>query len=126
MAKKAKLKTFVAIYLASESGNMLKQWAKLSAKERKQKELEGITAWHAWAKKNKKSIVEMGNPLGATLRADRKGIRKTSNAMTGYTIVKAKTHKSAAKLFADHPHFTLFPGEAVEIMECLELPGMPE
>jgi hypothetical protein len=126
MAKKAKLKTFVAIYLGSESGSMMKKWATFDRKTRQQKEAEAITAWHAWAKKNKKSIVEMGNPLGATLRADRKGIRKTSNAMTGFTIVKAKTHKSAAKLFSDHPHFTLFPGEAIEIMECLEIPGMPE
>jgi len=26
-------------------------------------------------------------------------------------------------MFVGHPHFTIFPGEAVEIMECLPIPG---
>jgi len=121
-----KLKKFVAIYLASESGNMMKEWEKLDRKSRQQREKEAITAWHDWAKKHKKCIIDMGNPLGSTMRADRKGVRKSSNAVTGYTIVKAKTHAAAAKLFAKHPHFTMFPGEAVEVMECLEIPDAPK
>jgi hypothetical protein len=24
-----------------------------------------------------------------------------------------------------HPHFTIFPGDSVEIMECLPMPGQP-
>jgi hypothetical protein len=28
------------------------------------------------------------------------------------------------KLFENHPHFTIFPGEAIEVMECLPIPGM--
>ncbi len=31
----------------------------------------------------------------------------------------------AARMFADHPHFAIFPGDSVEIMECLPLPGQP-
>jgi len=27
-------------------------------------------------------------------------------------------------LFIDHPHFSIFPGQSVEIMECLPLPKM--
>jgi hypothetical protein len=26
-------------------------------------------------------------------------------------------------MFVNHPHFTLLPGDAVEILECLPLPG---
>ncbi len=44
------------------------------------------------------------------------------NAMTGYVIVRAESHEAAAKLFENHPHFSIFPGESVEIMECLPLP----
>ena len=29
----------------------------------------------------------------------------------------------AAKMFEGHPHFTIFPGDSVEIMECLPLPA---
>ena len=43
--------------------------------------------------------------------------------MTAYVIVEAESHEAAAEMFADHPHFTIFPGDAVEIMECLPMPG---
>lgn len=117
------MKTYLAVYLAKGNGDMLKKWSKLSKKERVALEQAGINAWHAWLKKNKKFIVETGSPIGATLRTDKKGVHKTANAITAYTVVKAKTQKAAAKLFANHPHFTIFPGESIEVMECLPLPG---
>ena len=40
----------------------------------------------------------------------------------GYTIVQAESQEAAAKLFLNHPHFMIFPGDGVEIMECLPLP----
>ena len=43
--------------------------------------------------------------------------------MTAYVIVEAESHEAAAEMFAGHPHFTIFPGDAVEIMECLPMPG---
>lgn len=33
-----------------------------------------------------------------------------------------ESHEEAAKLFISHPHFKIFPGESVEIMECLPMP----
>ena len=33
-----------------------------------------------------------------------------------------ESHEAAAKMFEGHPHFTIFPGEAVEIMEVLPIP----
>jgi hypothetical protein len=29
-------------------------------------------------------------------------------------------------MFENHPHFTIFPGDSVEIMECLPIPGQPQ
>ena len=43
--------------------------------------------------------------------------------MAAYTVVQAESHEAAAKLFLNHPHFTIFPGDGVEIMECLPIPG---
>jgi hypothetical protein len=37
-------------------------------------------------------------------------------------VVQVESHEAAAKLFEKHPHFTLFPGDSVEIMECLPMP----
>ena len=36
---------------------------------------------------------------------------------------KAESHEAAARMFEDHPHVTIFPGDSVEIMECLPMPG---
>ena len=47
----------------------------------------------------------------------------TRNNVTGYVIIEADSHEAAAKLFEDHPHFSIFPGDSVEIMECLPIPG---
>lgn len=43
--------------------------------------------------------------------------------MTGFVVVEAESHDAAAALFVNHPHFAIFPGEAVEIMEALPIPG---
>jgi hypothetical protein len=37
--------------------------------------------------------------------------------------VSAESQEAAAKMFEKHPHFTIFPGDAVEIMEVLPIPG---
>jgi len=51
------------------------------------------------------------------------GIADTRNNLAAYTVVQAESHDAAAKLFEGHPHFTLFPGDGVEIMECLPTPS---
>ena len=110
-------KTFLAVYLGTQTG--MKKWNKLPAKIRQEREAAGIQAWMAWATKNGKSIVEMGGPLDSTKRVNRKGISNTSNEMGAFTVVEAKSHAAAARLFKNHPHFMILPGDSVEIMECL-------
>ena len=68
-------------------------------------------------------IVDQGSPLGKTKRTSPQGMSDIKNSMTAYVIVQAKSHDDAARLFENHPHFTIFPGDSVEIMECLPLPG---
>ena len=46
-----------------------------------------------------------------------------TNAMGAFTVVRAASHEAAAKMFEDHPHFSIFPGESVEIMPVLPIPG---
>ncbi len=120
--KKIAPKTFLAVFIGSSAA--MKKWEKLPAKIRQERETAGIQAWHAWVAKNKKAIVYMGAPLGETKRVDRKGVADTSNKMGAFTVVQASSHAAAAKIFKDHPHFMIFPGESVEIMPCLKIPGM--
>jgi hypothetical protein len=57
------------------------------------------------------------------LRASKGGVEGIRNALTAFTVVRAESHEAAAKMFERHPHFMLFPGDSVEVMECLPLPG---
>jgi hypothetical protein len=114
------MKKFLAIYLGTQAA--LEGWRKLSEQERKTKEAAGMKAWMDWGETHAAAIVDQGTPLGKTKRAARDGVSDTKNAMTGYVIIQAESHEAAAKLFAGHPHFTMFPGDSVEIMECLPLP----
>jgi hypothetical protein len=50
-------------------------------------------------------------------------VTDTRNNIAGYVVVRAESHEAAAKLFLNHPHFSVFPGDAVEIMEVLPIPG---
>jgi len=114
------MKRFMAIYLGSQAARS--KWDRLSEEERKERQTAGMRAWRDWMAKHGGSVVERGGPLGKTKRADAKGISDVSNHMAAYVIVQAENHEAAAKLFVDHPHFTIFPGEAVEIMECWPIP----
>lgn len=85
----------------------------------------GIAAWHKWMTDNAAAVVTAGGPLGKTKKIGPGGIADIRNRMTGYIIVQAETHEAAAKLFEGHPHFTIFPGDSVEVMECLPIPAAP-
>jgi hypothetical protein len=82
-----------------------------------------MKAWGDWMATHQKSVVDMGGPLGKTKKVNPQGVSDIRNAMTGYVIVQAESHDAAAKLFLNHPHFTIFPGDSVEIMEALPIPG---
>lgn len=116
------MKTFLAIYIGTHDATERSKWTNLGDEERKQREAKGMKAWMAWGEANSGAIVDQGAPLGKTKRASPEGLSDIKNVMTAYVIVRADSHEAAAKLFADHPHFTIFPGDSVEIMECLPMP----
>lgn len=118
------MKTFLAVFTGSTAAHERSGWDKLSDADRSKREQEGMAAWGAWMDKNKAAVAEGGAPLGKTKRVGPSGITDIKNNLAGYVLVRAETHEAAAKLFEGHPHFAIFPGEAVEIMECLPIPGM--
>jgi hypothetical protein len=117
------MKKFLAIYIGTTEAFEKSGWNALDPAKRKEREQAGIKAWMDWGAANRASIVDNGNPLGKTKRTAAGGVTDIKNAMAGYTIVTAESHEAAAKLFLNHPHFTIFPGDSIEIMECLPLPG---
>ena len=115
---------FLAVYLGSMSGERMKAWQALPEAERKAREREGMAAWHGWVEKHKDVIVEMGGPLGKTKRVGSGGIADYSNELGAFTVVRAASHEAAAKMFENHPHFAIFPGEAIEVMPVLAIPQL--
>jgi hypothetical protein len=117
------MKTYLAIYLGNAASPNHAAWTKLDEAARQKRVEAGMKAWSAWGEKYKAAIVENGGPLGKTKRASAAGVADSKNNMAAYTLVRADTHEAAARMFENHPHFTIFPGESVEIMECLPIPG---
>ena len=84
---------------------------------------KGVAAWTEWGARHAGRIVEAGGPLGKTKKVDGTGIADIANEMGAFTVVRAASHEAAAKMFENHPHFAIFPGERVEIMPVLPIPG---
>ena len=109
------MKKFIALYIVPASpGNTPPDPKTIST---------GMAAWHQWMTDHAKAIVDSGGPLGKTKRIARDGVTEIKNLLGGYVIVEAESHEAAAKMFEGHPSFTIFPGDSVEIMECLPIPS---
>jgi hypothetical protein len=85
---------------------------------------KGMQAWTDWMAKNASRIVETGGPLGKTKKVSKAGIADASNNLSGYVILETDDQDAAARLFEGHPHFTIFPGDGVEVMPVLPIPTM--
>jgi hypothetical protein len=68
------------------------------------------------------AIVYEGGPLGPTKRTSRDGVADIVNELTVFVVVRASSHEEAAKMFEGHPHLTIFPCDAVDVMPLLSGP----
>ena len=84
---------------------------------------KGMAAWTAWMQQHGSQFVDTGGPLGKTKRVNKDGISDARNNIAAYIIIEAADQDAAAALFLNHPHFTIFPGDGVDIMPCLPIPG---
>jgi hypothetical protein len=115
--------TYLAVFLGSKTSPKMIAWNALPEAERRSKERDGMAGWKAWVEKHQDAIAAMGGPLGKTKKVTQRGIEDVGNEMGAFTVIRAESHEAAAKLFENHPHFAIFPGEAVEVMPVLPIPG---
>ena len=116
--------TFLAVFTGGGKNSAKRAaWEALPEAERNAKMQKGMAAWKTWVDKHQGAIVTMGGPLGKTKKVGPEGIADISNMLTAFTVVRAPSHEAAAKIFEGHPHFSIFPGEAIEIMPVLPIPG---
>ena len=82
----------------------------------------GMQAWGEWMARHADKIVDAGGPLGQTKKVSTAGIADAHNNIAAYIVVEAESHEAAAQMFEGHPHFSIFPGDGVEVMPRLPIP----
>ena len=89
-----------------------------------EKQKAGMEAWMTWSKKAASSIVDMGGPLGKSLRVAKGGAATpVVNDLGGYSIMQAESKEALAAAMKEHPHLTM-PDSSIEIIELMPIPGM--
>jgi hypothetical protein len=112
------MKKFLVLYKAPASA--FEQMSKSTPEQRK----AGMESWMAWSKKASSTIVDMGAPLGKSMRVTKGGdASATTNDLGGYSLLQAESKEALAASLKGHPHF-MMPDGSIEIIECIPMPGM--
>jgi hypothetical protein len=111
------MKKFLVLYKAPASS--FEQMMKSTPEQQK----AGMDAWMAWSKKAATLIVDMGGPLGKSLRVTKGGASPTTNDLGGYSVLQAESKEALAEGLKGHPHF-MTPDGSIEIVELMPMPGM--
>jgi hypothetical protein len=110
------MKTFLALYMGADTPMDPSSLSEETINK-------GMAAWGQWMADHAAAVVDHGGPLGKTKKTGKDGVTDIRNKVAGYIVIQAESHEAAAKLFENHPHFTIFPGDSVEVMEQLPIPG---
>ena len=111
------MKKFLVLYKAPASS--FAQMQKATPDQQK----AGMEAWMSWSKKAAASIVDMGSPLGKSLRVTSSAAEPVANDLGGYSIMQADSKEALAEAMKGHPHF-MMPEGTIELIEVMPLPGM--
>lgn len=110
--------TYLGIFLSDKNGPQWQAWRAMSEDQQRARDEEGLAALDAWEARNQDAIVT-GGPLGRTKRATTESVTDAVNQMTVFIVIRAASLEAAAQMLMDHPHMTVFPCHAVEVMPVL-------
>lgn len=82
----------------------------------------GMEKWMEWSQKAAGSLVDMGGPLGKSMRVTKGGASPVTNDLGGFSVMKAESKEALAAQMKDHPHF-MMPEGTIEIVEVMPIPG---
>jgi hypothetical protein len=111
------MKKFLVLYKAPASA--FEQMKKATPEQQK----AGMEAWMSWSKSSAGTIVDMGGPLGKSIRVTKGGTTPSSNDLGGYSLLQAESKEALAKSLEGHPHF-MMPDGSIEVIELMPVPGM--
>jgi hypothetical protein len=110
------MKKFLVLYRAPASSFELMQ------KATPEQQKAGMEAWMTWSKTAAGSIVEMGGPLGKSVRVTKGGSAPSTNDLGGYSILQAESKEVLAESLKGHPHF-MMPEGSIDVIEVRPIPG---
>ena len=111
------MKKFLVLYKAPTSS--FEQMKKATPEQQK----AGMESWMTWSKKAAGAIVDMGAPLGKSLRVTPGGASPITNDLGGYSILQGESKEAVAESLKGHPHF-MTPDGSIEIIDLMPIPGM--
>lgn len=111
------MKKFLVLYKAPTAA--FEQMMKSTPEQQK----AGMEAWMGWGKKAASSIVDMGSPLGKSMRVTKGGASPVTNDLGGYSVMQAESKEALAESLKGHPHF-MMPDGTIEVVEVMPMPGM--
>ena len=112
------MKKFLVLYKASTAA--FEQMKQSTPEQQK----AGMDAWMSWTKQSAHSIVDMGSPLGKSVRVGTNGKpAPTTNDLGGYSVLQAESKEALAATLKGHPHF-MMPDSFIEVVEMMPIPGM--
>jgi hypothetical protein len=111
------MKKFLVLYKAPQSA--FEQMQSSTPEQQK----AGMEAWMGWSKKAASSIVDMGAPLGKSVRVTKGGVSPTTNDLGGFSILQAESKEALGEALKGHPHF-MMPDGFIEVVELMPIPGM--
>ena len=110
------MKKFLVLYRAPASS--FEQMKKATPEQQK----AGMDAWMGWSKKAAATIVEMGGPLGKSMRVTKSGASPVANDLGGYSVLQAESKEALTEQLKGHPHF-MTPDGSIEVVEIMPIPG---
>ena len=110
------MKKFLVLYKASTAA--FEQAMKSTPEQQK----AGMDEWMKWSQKVAGSIVDMGAPLGKTMRVTTSGASQIKNDIGGYSIMQGESKEAVAESLKGHPHF-MMGDSSIEVVELMPMPG---
>ena len=108
------MKKFMVLYKAPQSS--FDQAMKATPEQQK----SFMDEWMAWAEKAKGALVDLGAPLGKTLKVTPAGASPSRNDIGGYSIMQGESKEAVAATLKGHPHFTMADG-FIEVVDMVEM-----
>ncbi len=113
------MKQYLVIFKCRDGGVRHKEWNSYALEEKNQRMVDGKKKLDDWFKKHQHLVVSHPVELATqSLWIESAGVTEMESLMGSFLVIQAKSLEQAATIFTDHPHFSCFPGDGIQITEC--------